>query len=181
MKLLTEFDCRAWCEHRGLQLKDRGIFSHDSRSVVLRIPKETRRLLSLVCELLPGEKQFTGGLIWVVDTGSWSDDTISLGDTLLTLMRRSYGMDSIQEAPFYLFAGNERLHAQAFLAQQLLFGWGGYFVPDCGEYFFEINPDGVLEVVTERTSWIDFFAEFREKMGMRQHGKWISGGWSCKD
>ncbi|MGD0119698.1 MAG: hypothetical protein ABSD30_16645 [Candidatus Binatus sp.] len=174
MKTLTQHEYSAWCEQRGLRIESDGILSQDSKSVVLGIPKETRRVLSLVCELLPKEPQFMGGLTWVVDTGSWSDDIIVLGDAILTLMRSSYRLNSIQDDSFCLFTKDERVHAQAFLAQQLLFGWGGYFVPDSAEYLFVINPDGVLEVVTESARWLDFFGEFPEKIGTRQHGKWTS-------
>jgi hypothetical protein len=175
VKILTQSNYRAWCEERGLQIKDRWILDPPrSKSVVLRIPKEASRIIGFVCELLPREEQFPGGLFWVVDTGALSDDIMAIGQTILMLMRKSYGLGLIQDAPACLFANDERLNAQAFLALPLLFAWGGYFVPDHVQYFFDINPDGVLEVVTESKLWIDFFSAFPEKMGIREHGKWIA-------
>lgn len=174
MKALTQFEYQAWCKERGLQTAGSGVLHPErSKSVVLRVPIETRDVLGLVCRLLPREEEFSGGLFWVVDTGSWSDQVITMGHTILTTMRKSHALDSIEEAPACLFATDERLHAEAFLALPLLFACGGYSVPDHAQYFFDINLDGVLEVVTENTAWIDFFAEFPEKIGMRQHGTWI--------
>lgn len=174
MKALTQFACQAWCKERGLQTAGRGVLHPErSKSVVLRVPIETRLVLELVCKLLPRDEQFSGGLFWVVDTGSWSVPVITIGQTIVTTMRKSHALDSIEEAPACLFAADERLHAEAFLALPLLFAWGGYYVPDHTQYFFDINPDGVLEVVTEDAAWIDFFSEFPEKIGMRQHGTWI--------
>jgi len=148
-------------------------------SIVLRIPDKTRGVLSLIYELFAQDEPFSGGLFWVVDTGSLSDDAIDLGLTIQTLMRKGYGLHQttnapINQEPACLFEKGERLQAQGFLAQLLLFSWGGYFVPDQAQYFLDINPDGVLEVVTESDRWIDFFSAFPEKMGMRQRGSWIA-------
>jgi hypothetical protein len=178
MKALMQSDYQAWCEQRGLQIRGRGILrSERSISIVLRIPDETRSVLSLICDLFPKDEPFSGGLFWIVDTGSLSDDIIDLGLTIQRLMRKAYGYATpnapSSDVPPCLFEEDERLQAQGFLAQPLLFSWGGYFVPNHAQYFFDINPDGVLEVVTETDRWIDFFSAFPEKMGMRQHGSWI--------
>jgi hypothetical protein len=177
MKPLTQSDYHVWCEQRGLQIKGRGILdSQRSISIVLRIPEKTGRVLSFVCELIPKDEGFSGDLFWVVDTGSLSDDIIDMGLTIQTLMCKGYGLAPVRNAPFTdapdcLFEADER--SQGFLAQPLLFSWGGYFVPEHAQYFFDINTDGVLEVVTEANRWIDFFFAFPEKIGIRQRGSWI--------
>jgi hypothetical protein len=177
MKALTRSEFQSWCERRGLQLKGQGMLD-SKRSCVLRVPEKTHRLLNFVCELFPEAERFPGGLFWVVDTGALSDDIIVIGLTIQTLMRKGYALDPIgdapiSEAPGCLFGKEDQLQAQAFLAQLLLFSWGGYLVPDHAQYFFFINPDGVLEVVTDAEQWIDFFSAFPEKIGIRQHGSWI--------
>jgi hypothetical protein len=177
MKALGRGEWHIWCEKRGLQLKGLGILD-SRRSHVLQVPEKTHRLLSFVCELFPNMERFSGGLFWVVDTGSLGNDIIDTGLTIQTLMRKGSGLDPIEDAPVSeatacVFEDAEQLQARAFLAQALLFSWGGYFVPDHAQYFFVINPDGVLEVVTETESWIDVFSAFPEKIGIRQHGNWI--------
>jgi hypothetical protein len=178
MEALTRSECQAWCEKRGLQVRGRAILG-SRRSCVLRVPEKAHRLLSFVCDLFPNTKRFSGGLFWVVDTGALSDDIIDIGLTIQTLMRKGSGLDPVGDAPISeaagcLFEENEQSQAGAFLVQLLLFSWGGYFVPDHAEYFYLINPDGVLEVVSDDQQWIDIFSALPEKIGMRQDGNWIA-------
>lgn len=178
MKALTRFECQAWCEKRGLQVRGRAILD-SRRSCVLRIPEKVPRLLSFVCDLFPNKKRFSGGLFWVVDTGALSDDIIDIGLTIQTLMRKGAGLDAVGDAPISeaagcLFEEREELQARAFLLQLLLFSWGGYFVPDHAQYFYLVNPDGVLEAVSDAKQWIDLFSALPEKAGMRQGGNWIA-------
>src|SRR5260370_39940462 len=126
MNFLTQSDYQTWCEHRNLQIKGRSILRpQPSKSVVLRVPQTTRHLLALICELFPERGQFDGGLFWVADFGSLSDDIAIMGQTILTLMRNGEPR-SIDNAFASLFGNDERLYAQAFLSQLLLFGWGAY-------------------------------------------------------
>ncbi len=115
----------------------------------------------------------------MIDTGSASDDTIAIGITIHGLVRNGAGLPPVTGAPIKsnayacLFEQGELWPARAFLAQLLLSARGGYFVPDDSLYYFSVNPDRVLEVVTDEQQWVDSFSLMPEYMGIRQGGRWI--------
>jgi hypothetical protein len=177
MKTLTSLERRIWCEERGLRLENSGIVD-SKRSVAFSVPEQTHRLLDLTSELFSDEQQFAGGLFWVIDLGSRSDEICRIGLVIHSAMREaSDGRGNLVEKPqdySFLFDRDERSEAQTSLLHTFLFGWGAFFVPEHTQYYFFINPDGVFEAFTENDQWIQFFSGFPEMMGMRQGGRWIS-------
>jgi hypothetical protein len=173
MKTLDQIERRRWCEDRGVRLDNSGLIG-STRSVALKVPEKTHRLLDLVCELFSGDSQFPGGLFWIVDLGSRSDQVCEIALSMhSSMLETSGGRSTLSKRPqdlSFLFDQDERSSAQAFLVHAFLFGWGGYFVPGNGEYYPFINPDGVFEAFTDADQWIDFFSSFPEKLGMRQDG-----------
>jgi hypothetical protein len=177
MKTLDQFERRSWCEDRGVRLDNSGLIG-STRSVALKVPEKAHRLLDLVCELFSREPQFPGGLFWIVDLGSRSNQVCEIALSIYSSMLETLGGSStLPKRPrdfSILFDQDERSKAQAFLVHAFLFGWGGYFVPGNGEYYVFINPDGVFEAFTESDQWIEFFSSFPEKLGMRQDGRWMN-------
>ena len=176
LKTLDRFERRSWCEDRGVRLDNSALIG-STRSVALKVPEKTHRLLDLVCELFSSEPQFPGGLFWIVDLGSRNDQVCEIALSIHSLMLETSGgtkMGAMRPQDLsFLFDKGERPKAQAFLLHAFLFGWGGYFVPGSGEYYLFINPDGVFEAFTDADQWIEFFSSFPEKLGMRQYDHWI--------
>ena len=177
MKTLDQIEKRRGCEDRGVRLDNSELIG-STRSVALKVPEKTHRLLDLVCELFSGEPQFPGGLFWIVDLGSRSNEVCEIALSMYSSMLETSGGNApLAKRPkdfSFLFDQDERSKAQAFVVHAFLFGWGGYFVPGNGEYYVFINPDGVFEAFTESDQWIEFFSSFPEKLGIRQDGHWTT-------
>ena len=90
MKTLDQIERRRWCEDRGMRLDNSGLIG-STRSVASKVPEETHRLLDLVCELFSGEPQFPGGLFWIVDLGSRSDQVCEIALSIHSLMVETSG------------------------------------------------------------------------------------------
>jgi hypothetical protein len=159
-----------------MQLRDSDIVD-SKRSVALKVPDDARRLLDLVTGLFRGEQQFPGGLFWICDLGSRSDQVCDIGCAIFWSMRgldtSKVGTEPPQNCSF-LFGTQDRSSAEAFLFHAFSFGWGGYFVPGHAQYYLVINPDGVFEAFTESQEWIESFSAFPETLGIRQSGRSIS-------
>jgi hypothetical protein len=176
MKILSNLKRRTWCEQRGFLLKDSAIVE-SARSVALKVPAEARRMVSLVCELFSDEPQFPGGLFWVDDLGSRSDEDFYIAQVIyIALAKTSNISESLTGRPqdsSFLLSQRERAQAQAFILHSFLFGWAGYFVPEHAKYYLCINSDGVFEAFTEFNEFIEFFLSFPEKLGIRRDGTWL--------
>src|SRR5271155_881640 len=118
MKTLDQIERRSWCEDRGVRLDNSGLIG-STRSFALKVPEKAHRLLDLVCELFSGEPQFPGGLFWIVDLGSRSDQVCEIALSIHSLMvETSGGTSTLAKRPrelSFLFDQGERSSAQAFL------------------------------------------------------------------
>jgi len=152
MTALTNEEVLQWCTERHL-LFDRWQFLHfGPGSTVLEVPfpnvaHKAPPFASLLCELLKEFSPFQSLLLWVKETGIFSDRWDEIGLRQLELERIALGeRRSLSDSPGHLFHPKEELDVIGMSVLPMLYGWDAYLIPDSARLFAYISHDEYVHV-----------------------------------
>ncbi len=124
--------------------------------MVVDAPKEAGKLLSLAYTVVTtfldfdDERNFKGCLIWIAESGIWSESHERVGERLANGLRSSAAAGaSVGERPAVLLNGTGLVDAQSFSVLALLFGWDAFLIPTSGGYFVLVHHDSALYFVAQ--------------------------------
>lgn len=154
MKLVTQDGCRTWCAHRNVQVSDRKRLYFDAIKrfgISIDLPAKPFELVALANELLPyrTNEHFAGALLWVTQTGVWSEQVERVGHRIFEAIRNAHDCcGSLIEFPGTIFDQSELVDLQVCSLQAPLIGWDAYLVPEQANYLVAFSHDETTTVVS---------------------------------
>jgi hypothetical protein len=155
MKGMDVAECERWCRTNGVAFDQRRhvrFATEEGHLAEIPLPRIALKVIALsqVLTDYPNSGCHPRTLVWLTESGMWSESFEAIGRRFWHKLMAGYGLpvSSMESQPGTVFDGPEHEDQKVFLTLIMLFQWDAILVPERAPYMVQLSHDGYIRLLS---------------------------------